>query len=65
MIRTTACSLLLLLAACATTVGAGDLSSVPDDVANTCESQCESLGLELEGVSIGDRSVDCLCEPDD
>ena len=58
-------TLLLSMTACATSVGAGDVSSLPNDAGETCEAQCESLGMEFDGVSVGKRSVDCLCESDD
>jgi hypothetical protein len=58
-------SLLLLMTACATSVGAGDVSTLPDDAGEICEAQCESLEMEFDGVAVGKRSVDCLCEPDD
>lgn len=51
--------------ACATSVGVGDVSSLPDDVEEACDAQCASLDMELEGVVLGKRSVDCICEGDD
>jgi len=55
----------LVLVSCATTVGIDDPTTLPDDAVSTCESQCDALGLELEGVSLNKRDVGCLCEPDD
>jgi hypothetical protein len=65
MMRLYVTSLFLLISACGTSVGAGDASTLPDDVAQTCTDQCESLGLDFDGVAVGKRSVDCICEPDD
>lgn len=53
----------LLLASCATTVGSKDPSTLPENATETCASQCEALGLELDAVAIGDRHVNCVCEP--
>ncbi|MEM7437921.1 MAG: hypothetical protein AAF436_22425, partial [Myxococcota bacterium] len=66
MLRSTLFALLLstLAAACATTTGASDMSSIPSDSVESCTAQCESLGLEFDGVTIGDREVECVCEPE-
>ena len=64
MIRSTVITIVpLLLASCATTVGAGKRASVPEDATETCASQCEALGLDLDALAIGDRYVNCICEP--
>ena len=55
----------ILLASCATTVGASDPSTIPEDSVSTCESQCEALGLELDGLALEDRAVSCICEPEE
>ena len=52
------------LTACATTAGASDPSSIPSDVVETCTAQCEALDLELDAVTLNDRDVGCVCEPD-
>ena len=53
----------LVVASCATTVGTGDRATIPEDAASTCASQCESVGLELDGLALGDGYVNCICEP--
>ena len=58
-------ALSLLLTSCATTVGASDPTTVPDDSVKTCEAQCEALGLELDALAIGKRDVSCICEPEE
>jgi hypothetical protein len=65
MMRVLALGVCTVLASCATTVGAGDPSTVPDDALATCESQCEALDLELDALTVGKRDVSCVCEPDD
>ena len=65
MIRWTVFVSAAFLVSCATTIGAGDPSSLPDDAVNLCENQCEALGLELDALSIGNREVSCVCEPED
>ena len=62
-IVTVVCSA-LLLSACATTVGARSPAAIPEDSVNVCAIQCEALGLEFDGLAIGDRHVDCICEGD-
>ena len=52
-----------VVASCATTVGAGDRATIPEDAASICAAQCESVGLELDALAIGDRYVNCICEP--
>jgi hypothetical protein len=50
---------------CATTVGATDPASTPTEAAQTCEAQCEALGLEMDAIALHKRDVSCICEPDD
>jgi len=50
--------------ACATTVGASDPSSLPEDAQQLCAAQCEELDMELDAVLVEKRSVGCECEPD-
>lgn len=64
MTRALVLSLATLLVACATTVGANDPTTLPPNAVEECTTQCESLDLEFDAVAIGDRSVDCICEPD-
>lgn len=64
MIRSTLIAIVpLRLASCATTVGAGKRATVPEDSTQICASQCEALGLKLDALAIGDRYVNCICEP--
>jgi hypothetical protein len=53
------------IAGCATTVGATDPASTPAEAAQTCEAQCEALGLEMDAIGLHKREVSCICEPDD
>lgn len=53
------------VAGCATTVGAADPASTPAEAAQTCEAQCEALGLEMDAIALHKRDVSCICEPDD
>ena len=55
----------LFLCSCATTIGASDPTSIPQDAAASCEAQCASVGLELDAIAIGKREVGCICEQDD
>ncbi len=65
--KKTTVSLLALssLAACTAQVGLHEAIDLPKDSAATCERQCDSIGLEFDGVAIVGTSVACLCEPRD
>ena len=39
----------------------GSKLAVPRDAANTCVSQCQSIGLELDSVVVMANNVGCVC----
>ena len=52
---------LLLLPACAATVGTNSTTTLPGDSAATCASKCREIGLPLDSVVIMASNVGCVC----
>jgi hypothetical protein len=52
---------LLLLPACAATVGTNSMTTLPADSAATCASKCREIGLPLDSVVIMASNVGCVC----
>jgi hypothetical protein len=51
----------LFLAGCMAPVGSK--LTVPPDAADTCASQCGSIGLRMTAVAIMANNVGCVCQP--
>lgn len=50
----------LLVIGCAASVGVQD-NTIPHDAAQTCENQCQRIGLQMSAVALMAETVGCVC----
>ncbi len=58
-----AVALLAGLSGCPAVVGTSGLITVPPDAQKTCQTHCDTIGMDLGAVAIMANNVGCVCQP--
>lgn len=58
-----AVALLAGLSGCPAVVGTSGLTTVPPDAGQTCQTHCDTIGMDLAAVAVMANNVGCVCQP--